>query len=306
MKITYCPSCKRETGFKRALGWGTFFACILTAGLWLFIIPFYPQRCVICANNAATEVKGKRKTDFKRVGQVLVGFLIFMAVMVVISWIAQLTSKSEKSQDTAQVSSKMKSKREATIERLRKEFTDNRVGLMAQLDASYQKGDYKGVIGKARPYLFIEDNELKSLYKKSVKQALLKSSFMGNWSNARRTSKTGNVHLRIWGPYLEYANEQSDMAKQTMLRDSVTELKIAYDEIWERDVDDLLTREEKRRYRGQLERARVYWKNGEVQAFTIEGPYDTNPVTGARITPEYRITKILTKDTVISNIGKFD
>lgn len=48
MKIAYCQSCKRDTGFKRALGWGTFFACVLTAGFWLLIVPFYPKRCVIC------------------------------------------------------------------------------------------------------------------------------------------------------------------------------------------------------------------------------------------------------------------
>jgi hypothetical protein len=46
----YCKSCNRITGFKRALGWGTFFGAISTFGLLLFLIPFYPKRCVICGS----------------------------------------------------------------------------------------------------------------------------------------------------------------------------------------------------------------------------------------------------------------
>jgi hypothetical protein len=36
------------TGYKRALGWGTFFGAIFTFGLLIFIIPFYPKRCIVC------------------------------------------------------------------------------------------------------------------------------------------------------------------------------------------------------------------------------------------------------------------
>ncbi|MBI2411627.1 MAG: hypothetical protein HYV24_00245 [Deltaproteobacteria bacterium] len=305
MKNAFCSSCNRQTGFKRALGWGTFFACILTGGLWLLTIPFYPKRCVICANKTSKENKEKKEISFERIGKVLIGFAIFIVAMTIISGINQLFSKSEKPQDN-QISAKLQSKRKAAVEKFRKEFTENRASFMAQLDASYQKKDYKGVISKARPYLFIEDNELKSMYKKSVKQAFLKSSFFGDWSNARRISKSGNIHLKIWGPYLEYANEQTDIAKQTLLRDSLPELNIMYDEIWEKEVDYLLTSEEKRRYRGKLDRAKLYWKNGEVQAFTIEGLYDRNPVTGARISSEFRIKSINNKDTVINNLIQFE
>lgn len=37
-------------GFKRNLGLGTFFAVILTGGLWLLALPFYPKRCVTCGS----------------------------------------------------------------------------------------------------------------------------------------------------------------------------------------------------------------------------------------------------------------
>jgi hypothetical protein len=48
MVSAVCQSCQRLTGYKRALGWGTFFAVVLTAGLWLLLIPFYRRRFVIC------------------------------------------------------------------------------------------------------------------------------------------------------------------------------------------------------------------------------------------------------------------
>jgi len=33
MKVRYCYSCRRETGFKRAFGFGTIIAIIITFGL---------------------------------------------------------------------------------------------------------------------------------------------------------------------------------------------------------------------------------------------------------------------------------
>ena len=48
MRMGYCPNCSKTTGHKRALGWGTFFAVILTGGLWLLVILFYPTRCIVC------------------------------------------------------------------------------------------------------------------------------------------------------------------------------------------------------------------------------------------------------------------
>jgi len=38
MKQMRCPYCRRQTGFKRHLGWGTFFAILLTGGFWLIAI----------------------------------------------------------------------------------------------------------------------------------------------------------------------------------------------------------------------------------------------------------------------------
>jgi hypothetical protein len=52
MHVAYCPTCKQKTGFQRKLGFGTFFAVLITIGLWLLALPFYPKRCNICGNDA--------------------------------------------------------------------------------------------------------------------------------------------------------------------------------------------------------------------------------------------------------------
>lgn len=58
MQTAYCPACKKETGFQRKLGFGTFFAVIITGGLWLLALPFYPKRCAICGLEAGHVLTG--------------------------------------------------------------------------------------------------------------------------------------------------------------------------------------------------------------------------------------------------------
>ena len=43
-----CVNCRRPMGFKRNLGWGTFFAVVITGGVWILAIPLYPKRCIGC------------------------------------------------------------------------------------------------------------------------------------------------------------------------------------------------------------------------------------------------------------------
>lgn len=50
MEFRYCPNCSKDTGHRRALGWGTFFIVIITSGFWLLAIPFYPKRCIVCGH----------------------------------------------------------------------------------------------------------------------------------------------------------------------------------------------------------------------------------------------------------------
>src|SRR4051812_1309910 len=48
MEVIHCPNCGKLSGFKRALGFGTFFMVLFSAGFWLLLIPFYPVRCIGC------------------------------------------------------------------------------------------------------------------------------------------------------------------------------------------------------------------------------------------------------------------
>jgi len=48
MHVTHCYVCNRPSGFARRLGFGTFFMVLITFGLWLLVIPFYPIRCTTC------------------------------------------------------------------------------------------------------------------------------------------------------------------------------------------------------------------------------------------------------------------
>lgn len=48
MEMIFCPNCNKLTGYKRVIGFGTFFAVLLTAGIWLLVLPFYPKRCITC------------------------------------------------------------------------------------------------------------------------------------------------------------------------------------------------------------------------------------------------------------------
>lgn len=50
MQMIFCPNCGKQSGFKRALGFGTLFMAVLTFGLWLPRREFWDTRIafVIC------------------------------------------------------------------------------------------------------------------------------------------------------------------------------------------------------------------------------------------------------------------
>jgi hypothetical protein len=74
MEMIFCPNCQKLAGYKRVLGFGTFFAVLLTAGFWLLALPFYPKRCITC---------GLRKTEsvpWYRTWRI--GMLVFASVLL--------------------------------------------------------------------------------------------------------------------------------------------------------------------------------------------------------------------------------
>lgn len=70
MITCYCPNCRRRSGFKRSLGWGTFFMVVLTCGFWLLLIPFYPMRCIGCGITQGEALRLEYARDARPIGSI--------------------------------------------------------------------------------------------------------------------------------------------------------------------------------------------------------------------------------------------
>jgi hypothetical protein len=54
MATMYCALCSRPVEAKRQIGAGTIILAVITGGVWLMAIPFYPKRCSICRSTAVS------------------------------------------------------------------------------------------------------------------------------------------------------------------------------------------------------------------------------------------------------------
>ena len=80
MQMIYCPNCQKNTGFKRVLGFGTFFMVLISCGLWLFVIPFYPARCITCGLTRRTAIF----TAMPKWVQVTMGLVVLAFLCVIL------------------------------------------------------------------------------------------------------------------------------------------------------------------------------------------------------------------------------
>ncbi len=64
MEYSYCPNCRKMTGHKRALGWGTFFGGVATVGISTLAIPFYPKRCIVCGRESSGKESKPQYSEF--------------------------------------------------------------------------------------------------------------------------------------------------------------------------------------------------------------------------------------------------
>lgn len=74
MASVYCALCDRPVEGSRRIGIGTVVAAVLTAGISLLFVPFYPKRCSICRSTAITPTNpyigsGARNTSPGHVGE---------------------------------------------------------------------------------------------------------------------------------------------------------------------------------------------------------------------------------------------
>lgn len=79
----YCTNCSQITGFKRVWGFGTWIMLFLTFGLWLFVLPLYPARCIRCGIS-----RGAIQTPAQRV----IGFGLIAALVIIVIAIAHFSS----------------------------------------------------------------------------------------------------------------------------------------------------------------------------------------------------------------------
>ncbi|MFZ0319644.1 MAG: hypothetical protein WAL56_11005 [Candidatus Sulfotelmatobacter sp.] len=83
MEMIFCPNCGKLTGFKRALGFGTFFAVLITGGLWLLAIPFYPKRCITCGLGKTEAVPWHQ--TWRLAAVLLAGAVMILVVLYLVS-----------------------------------------------------------------------------------------------------------------------------------------------------------------------------------------------------------------------------
>jgi len=87
MQMIYCPNCRKRTGFRRALGFGTFFMVVITLGLWLLVIPLCPARCMTCGLQRQEALWTNLFTwwQSRSTGQKVVAGLMLASLIVVVS-----------------------------------------------------------------------------------------------------------------------------------------------------------------------------------------------------------------------------
>jgi hypothetical protein len=72
----------------------------------------------------------------------------------------------------------------------------------------------------------------------------------------------------------------------------VKEVKIEYDEIWI--------------YKDQRNKdlCKFYWLKDKVQAFSLERGYISNPLTGRKISPTYKIIELHDRKSIFAELGR--
>lgn len=83
MRFEHCENCQQRVGFGRRFGWGTFFAVLVTFGLWLITLPFYPLRCIRCGWQLQQKVSIGGFDPGRVVKMVAWGSLVLLALMVI-------------------------------------------------------------------------------------------------------------------------------------------------------------------------------------------------------------------------------
>jgi hypothetical protein len=139
-----------------------------------------------------------------------------------------------------------------------------------------------------------EDNE---------KVSMLRSSSLGDWDKAKKIKKSGKILLQVWDPYIDYAKTVQDKSMRNVMLQNINKNNIDYNEIWIWERNDLFTPAERKKFRGQFDIHKLYWKDNKVQGFTLEKYYISNPINNKKI-GKHKITQVWDRDMILREISK--
>ena len=149
-------------------------------------------------------------------------------------------------------------------------------------------------------------NEKKTAKKNNIdidERKALQDSYFGNFSNAKIQKKSGKIKLEVWNPWVQNVQKNFPPQFQGALLSGPQELTVEYDEIWIAENDENLTESEKRKYKGQLDILKLYWKEGKVQASIVEKFYLGNPLIEEKLSPPvHKITDIQDRSFILKKL----
>lgn len=171
----------------------------------------------------------------------------------------------------------------------------------------YQDGQMKGFVYAA----LLQDSPRRVL---DERQQLLSSTSWGDFRQAKKFKlrKPRKDLFAIWEPILEYAKDtqypkagQGAMSLDEFIQQIYgrEKLDVEYDEIWVWEKDSPVTHTEKRANPAKRDVVRLYWLNGKVQAHIVGKFFETNPVSGSRLSPPiHKIWKISDRHRILKQL----
>ncbi|MDD2903128.1 MAG: hypothetical protein PHU44_11915 [Syntrophales bacterium] len=136
------------------------------------------------------------------------------------------------------------------------------------------------------------------------KALLSNSSEFGNFQKAKEIKEKGKKSLSVWENYAEFIKKEPSRVKSLMLP-RPGELKVAYDEIWVKEMDYNPTLVVRRENRGKPYLARLYWLKNKVQAYTAEKYCQTDPLTWEKLEkPGYKIIAVVSRQAMEPELAK--
>lgn len=133
---------------------------------------------------------------------------------------------------------------------------------------------------------------------------VLSNSYFGNFRNGKKEKVRGKITLKVWEPHILYSKNLPPMMRNVML-EGIEKLEVDYDEIWTWINDEGLTTAEKKKFKGQNDISKIYWKQNKVQACTIEKYYVGNPFTGQKFSkPSHKIWNIYDRDYILKKLSE--